>query len=283
MNRQPWLKHDHLAHQDEFIQQSMLKFGPAGYSNFFIIIELVHLHGNSEGSLKISRSNLCQKLRSRWPQVGLYLDWSRTQGKLQFNLISDEVELKIKNYRKWQYNIKSKSVPNPSQIRTDIEGDREEEEETTIGPAVQKPKMISPIQQIVEAYKMAKNVSRKDKGWDKQNFSRYAKAAKGLLDCFKGDLSRAGAYVFAQGEEFDSKNISWTLETIARHAWDNKGKIDEHELSTLDAAGLLEQSRPVKAAQERSVANRNSRPVRAGEISVGEYGKLDGPGNDLEP
>lgn len=153
---------------------------------------------------------------------------------------------------------------------------------TSIGPSVQK-REAGPIQQIVEAYKMAKNISRDDKGWDKQNFSRYAKAAKGLLDCFKGDISRAGAYVFAQGEEFDAKDISWTLETIARHAWDNKGKLDEHKPSTLDADSLLEQSRPAKAPQERGLAYRSSKPVRPGEIHLGEYGKLDGPGNDLEP
>lgn len=146
-----------------------------------------------------------------------------------------------------------------------------------------KPKIITPVQQLVEAYKMAKDIDRGNKGWDKQNFARYAKSAAGLLDCFDGDVSNAGAYLFSQAEEFNSNGISWTLETIARHAWDNKGKIDEHKYSTLDAASLLEQSGSPASPQKGDVARRSSRPVRASEIPIAEFGVLDGSGDDSQP
>ncbi len=79
------------------------------------------------------------------------------------------------------------------------------------------------VQRIVEAYKVSKKVDMMNKEWDRANFSRYTRAAKSLLDRFKGDVDSAAAYLFVRGGYFDEKHLDWTLETIAKNAWDNAG------------------------------------------------------------
>lgn len=128
MNRNPWLKHARMSSDDDFLQKAMDKFSHFGYAAFFILIELTHSDGR-DGVLKIPASRLCLKLRSRRPQVQLYLDFSRTSGKLQYTWSEDEVEVQIKNYRKWQYNLKFKSAPNPPEIRLDVDVEVEEDKD----------------------------------------------------------------------------------------------------------------------------------------------------------
>ncbi len=84
-------------------------------------------------------------------------------------------------------------------------------------------KKETPIQAVVRAYKHAKGVEMADKGWDKNNFPRAAKAAKNLLDCFGGDVEKCAAYIFVRSGDLNEKRLEWTLETIARHAWDKMG------------------------------------------------------------
>lgn len=84
----------------------------------------------------------------------------------------------------------------------------------------------TPLQRVVNAYKESLGVGMEDKAWDRANYARYSKAAKSLLDCF-GGWEKAAVYVIGKGQEWGDLGISWTLETVARHAWDNRGKINE--------------------------------------------------------
>ncbi len=82
----------------------------------------------------------------------------------------------------------------------------------------------TPIQKIVNAFKIAKGIDKNDTLWDKANFGRYAKAAKLMLAM--GSLEHAVAYVILKANEFRDKNLDFTLETIVRHYYDQKGEIN---------------------------------------------------------
>ena len=105
-NKLKWFTHDHDARHDLFIESSIDRFGHFGYAAYFMLIELIHQHGVG-GKLSISRAKLCQNLRSRWPQVGLYLDFCRTSAKVEYNLSGTEVELQIKKFSERQSKLKS--------------------------------------------------------------------------------------------------------------------------------------------------------------------------------
>lgn len=88
-----------------------------------------------------------------------------------------------------------------------------------------KQRVLTAIQRVVNAYKEAKGVGMEDKAWDKENFARCSKPAKSIIECI-GSWESAAVYVIVKGDEFDSKGLDWTLETIKKHAWDNRGKLN---------------------------------------------------------
>jgi hypothetical protein len=115
----------------------------------------------------------------------------------------------------------------------------------------------TPVQRIVLAYKIAKGNDPDDKAWDREKFPRSAAAAKSILECFGGDLDKAVVYLLGKGEEFDEKKLDWTLETVRKHAWDNRGKLTEtngNEHGKVDANRLLGQGRRFGAAPARELA-----------------------------
>lgn len=217
-NKLPWFTHDHDARNDEFLQRSMDKFGHFGYSAYFMILEIIHEHGVG-GIVTMRQSRLAQNLRSRWPQVRLYLDFSRTSGKVDFTLTETEVQLQNKKFIERQGKLKSKtpaklpqdSPKTPIEREGEREGDRHDKDK-----AIRHP---SDVQSIVSAYKQTKGISKDDKAWDKANYGRFAKAASALLastDC----LENAVAYIAARGSYLSSLGREWTLETIAKNAAD---------------------------------------------------------------
>ena len=106
-------------------------------------------------------------------------------------------------------------------------------------PVSDKPKKSTPVQDIVNAYKIAIGIKADDKGWDSANFGRYCKAAKSILEAFGGDKDRAAIYIIGKSEKFQDDEISFTLETIARHAWDDKGRINGSEHIKVDSDNIL--------------------------------------------
>ncbi len=136
---------------------------------------------------------------------------------------------------------------------------------------------MTPIQRIVGAYKVAKGNDRDDKAWDKANFARYSKAAKSLHDVF-GDDKAAVVYLLGQAAEWDERGVTWTLETIARHAWDNKAKLTEAanglKHSPMGSNSVLESRGPGRIAQAGALARETLRGIeKAGE----KASKLAGP------
>lgn len=81
---------------------------------------------------------------------------------------------------------------------------------------------------LVLSYKCRKGVPYDNRDWDKLNFSRCMKAA-GILLGLCGDLAVAQTCLDDLALEYDSKELSWTLETVARNVGDwlkKKGRIN---------------------------------------------------------
>ena len=133
MNKLPWFTHDHDARNDEFLQRAEDQFGHFGYAAYFKILEIIHQHGTG-GILRMSQSRVALNLRSRWPQVRLYLDFCQTSGKVEFKLIGDQVELQNKKFIQRQRNLKSKATSMQPESNSKIgiykEGEGEEDPPT---------------------------------------------------------------------------------------------------------------------------------------------------------
>lgn len=294
-NKLPWFTHDHSAHDDQFISESMDKFGHFGYAAYFIILELLHKDGTGD-SLKISVARLCQKLRSRRTQVHLYLDFSRTSGKINFTWKSDEVEIKIKKFRERQSKMKIK-IPRTlreDSAKTPIEVEVEVEVENRLSPAAKTPEIVvpkepkkeTPIQSVVRAYKHSKDVAMDNKDWDKANFGRYSKAAKNLLSCFGGDIDKCAAYIFLRAEDLNAKGLDWTLETITRHAFDGLGipkqedkNGSEHKPLVADRVDGRLRHRSI--ASSREIVGDTLRSIEHSVIRPAESADVDGASPDF--
>ena len=102
--------------------------------------------------------------------------------------------------------------------------------------------MREALGKIVNAYKVVKGVRRdtpKWKAWDRHNWGRCAKAAKSLYECFE-TAERAVAYVIFKGNEWNDAGLSWTLETVARHAWDDGEAFNgQQQLGPVGSSELL--------------------------------------------
>jgi hypothetical protein len=72
---------------------------------------------------------------------------------------------------------------------------------------------------LVFSYKTLKGVEWDDRHWDAANWGRSAKAAKILLGIC-GELRRADTCMVELAQGFEDQELSWTLETICRHAHD---------------------------------------------------------------
>jgi hypothetical protein len=125
-NKLPWFTHDHNARRDEFVQKSMDKFGHFGYAAYFMLLEVIHEHGVG-GVVRMTKSRLAQNLRSKWPQVHLYLDFCRTSGKVEVRLTGDEVELQNKKFIERQRKSKANAPATLREGSAELPLDRDRE------------------------------------------------------------------------------------------------------------------------------------------------------------
>lgn len=76
---------------------------------------------------------------------------------------------------------------------------------------------VDPISALVILVKVLRGVQYDDRPWDKVHFPRYTKSAKILLDIC-GSFAQAKRCIEDLVQEYDSKDITWTIETVTRHA-----------------------------------------------------------------
>lgn len=89
------------------------------------------------------------------------------------------------------------------------------ESTTTAQPEKQVERVLTSIQELIEAYKTVKGFNDIP-DWNKINFGRFTKDAKNILLMVKGDLKVAVSGVKRIARKLDNKNLSWNLSTVVR-------------------------------------------------------------------
>ncbi len=89
-------------------------------------------------------------------------------------------------------------------------------------PDPKPPRKPTGVQDVVRAFKITMKVDENDKAWDKVYFRRYARPAADLLALFGGDIGWVCDCIEAVAGKLEKKGLSWTPETIVKHAGDFK-------------------------------------------------------------
>lgn len=110
-----------------------------------------------------------------------------------------------------------------------------------------------PAKALVIAYKIEKKVPYDSREWDNLNFKRCMPAAQSVLIAC-GTFESAYACIRDIGDRFNSQEINWTLETIARHAHEwkakNGGNKNEHTNRQRFLSDLARQRATRKAVED---------------------------------
>lgn len=97
-----------------------------------------------------------------------------------------------------------------------------------VDKSVDNYKTSNPLQEVVLGFKYKLGVDLEDRQWDKVYFKRYSKPAKHLLMLFGEDKEKALLCIEAVVDWLESKSLSWTPETVVKHAseW-GQGKLNK--------------------------------------------------------
>lgn len=174
-------------------------------------------------------------------------------------------------------NLTKQRISEPAARPRGDPGNKPDDSEVPI-PAIPGSKLTpeiakdwTPIQRIVTMYKLGKGIAWDDKQWDKANFRRYSKAAKSLLEAFRAHEKQAAAWLDRLAEDWNAKNLTWTLETAARHAWDSRAKIDQEEINNGPHGKPVGPDRVLGAGRPPEIA-------RAGDLASQALRDLQGKG-----
>lgn len=161
-------------------------------------------------------------------------------------------------------------------------------------PYVKPDRETNPVGFLVYAYKVKKGVPKEDRQWDKVQWRRCSKSATQLLATFAGDVVAAVNCIDELGDQFGEKELSWTLETVLKHAHDWKLKQTEADDDSTGSERSFDdfthgrpesgrsQNRGLVAAGKILTGIRNMPPIRSAAGSseriprTGDDGSVDG-------
>ena len=86
----------------------------------------------------------------------------------------------------------------------------------------------SDLQRLVCAYKIAKGFKFDDRTWDNAYFARFSKPAKLMLEYFHNSFQKCLDCLDSLSKEFNRQGLTWTLDTIQKHAADWALKIENN-------------------------------------------------------
>lgn len=101
-----WFKHMSDASDTVFIQEAEARFGDAGYSVWFKLLELISKENGNEltGRVEVSVFVLCQKLRKRETSVDQLLNFYSTQTSLTWDKNNQKYIIEIPKLLRLQDN-----------------------------------------------------------------------------------------------------------------------------------------------------------------------------------
>ena len=145
-----WFKHSTDSHDDPDVSDAIDEFGDAGYSVFFIILEIYGQEFNqlSDGWLGISQTFLRRKLRKSWTKVEQILNFYQTKNRIFYETDGRQVRIKIPKFidisSNWTKRPKAKKETLPTEAPTEVPTAKEEEEEEKKKKELELPDFINP-------------------------------------------------------------------------------------------------------------------------------------------
>lgn len=103
-----------------------------------------------------------------------------------------------------------------------IQGQNGETSTSQVRPNGSTPRALTDVQKLVLGFKAVMGVDPEDKGWDAVYFRRYSKPASELLKLFGGEGPKAADCIDAVVQALEKRGLSWTPETVVKHAGDWK-------------------------------------------------------------
>lgn len=147
----------------------------------------------------------------------------------------------------------------------------------------------NPVSALVIFYKVCKGIQYDDRTWDKIHFSRCSKAAKEILMVCE-DFETAKKCVEELADRFDSKDLTWTLETIVKNVHDWKLERGDRKNVKQARTRFLHSLNEQRANSAIAFQGNSDGPISAGALlgslrNIGiiqpESGSQDGSGMGL--
>jgi hypothetical protein len=173
-----WFKHKTGSHDNPDISDAMDRFGDAGYSVFFIILEIYGKEYGRlvDGKLTISRTFLRRKLRKSWTKVEQILNFYSECQKILYKIEGRNVIIEIPKFLKiasnWTKRVNENKDKPPTEEPTEEPTAKEVEEEVEVDKEVDKPPIVPQkkngyFEMFWEAYPKKKSRGQALKTWNK--------------------------------------------------------------------------------------------------------------------
>lgn len=160
-----WFQHSTDSHDDPDIADAEDRFGDAGYSVFFKVLEIYGREFNSleDGDwLTVSQTFLRRKVRKSWTKVEQILDFYQQKNRIFYEMDGDKVRILIPKFVKiasnWTKRPKKDKKTKPTEAPTEaptakeveIEGEGEKKESSSEDSPKKTPNC--PYHEIVDLY-----------------------------------------------------------------------------------------------------------------------------------
>jgi len=126
------------------------------------------------------------------------------------------------NQKKDQPPDKPPALPMPKVQEPKPNGTTPPGDGSSTPKSTEYPTPKTDVQKVVLAFKISMGVKKDDREWDRVYFRRFSGAAGDLLALFQRDVGRAADCIEAVSGSLKAKGLSWTPETIVKHASDWK-------------------------------------------------------------
>ena len=233
MNRIKWFSHDNDASEDEWMHELIREFGPAGYGRYWILIENFDRHRKGE-EWATSWAFIREKLRTRSGEVRKLLDFFQGSGKVLSEEVGEKLIISIPKFIEKQaklranfYSTLRESTPDLAIDKTRLEDIKNNKDLAAKRRKPAKPKKKKEIKrggfhEFMDRF--LKHYFDAPIGVDSDNaraemkalYSRYGRAGRDVLALAGSDINLAIKGVDCLGRYFDKKELSWTLDTIAK-------------------------------------------------------------------
>lgn len=151
--------------------------------------------------------------------------WAKRAGRLVYDRLRKESE-RLSAVKRRKKGGKSKAtVPNPSVPYRTVPKDHSASAEANVKEVNKDnngkgtPKQLTSLQRVVMGFKIRSGAEKDDQAWDKAYWARYSKSGKQLLGLMGGDSDMALDCTDDVCDWLEKKGLSWTPETIVKHAF----------------------------------------------------------------